>query len=30
MVDVDLESKDTYENTIEFYEQKIKELKELI
>lgn len=30
MVDVDLESKDTYENTIKFYEQKIQELKELI
>ena len=30
MVGVDLESKDTYKSTIEFYNQKIKELKELL
>lgn len=30
MVDVDLESKETYKATIEFYNQKINELKELI
>ncbi len=30
MVDVDLESKDTYKSTIEFYNQKINELKELL
>ena len=30
MVDVDLESKDTYKSAIEFYSQKIKELKELL
>ena len=30
MVDVDLESKDTYKGTIDFYNEKIKELKELI
>lgn len=30
MVDVDLESKDTYKSAIEFYNQKIKELKELL
>ena len=30
MVDVDLESKETYEKTIEFYKQKIEELKQLI
>lgn len=30
MVDVDLESKDTYKYTIEFYNQKINELKELL
>ena len=30
MVDVDLESKDTYKNTIEFYDEKIKELKILL
>ena len=30
MVDVDLESKDTYKNTIEFYDKKIKELKILL
>lgn len=29
MVDVDLEDKKTYENTIKFYNEKIKELKEL-
>lgn len=29
MVDVDLESKDTYKSTIEFYKQKISELREL-
>ena len=30
MVDVDLESKDTYKGTIEFYNNKINELKELL
>lgn len=30
MVDVDLENKDTYKNTIEFYNKKINELKELL
>ena len=30
MVDVDLESKDTYKSAIEFYNQKIKELKMLL
>ena len=30
MVDVDLESKDTYKSAIEFYNQKIEELKELL
>ena len=30
MVGVDLESKETYEKTIEFYKQKIEELKQLI
>ncbi len=30
MVDVDLESKDTYTNTINFYNQKINELKSLL
>ena len=30
MVDVDLESKDTYKSAIEFYNQKIKELKKLL
>ena len=30
MVDVDLESKDTYKSTIEFYNKKINELKELL
>ena len=30
MVDVDLESKDTYKSAIEFYNQKIKELKNLL
>ena len=30
MVDVDLESKDTYKCTIEFYNRKINELKELL
>ena len=30
MVDVDLESKDTYKIAIEFYNQKIKELKMLL
>lgn len=30
MVDVDLESKDTYKGTIEFYNKKINELKELL
>ena len=30
MVDVDLESKDTYKDTIEFYNKKINELKELL
>ena len=30
MVDVDLESKDTYKTTIKFYTEKINELKELI
>mgnify|MGYP004514931263 CR=1 FL=1 len=30
MVNVDLESKDTYKSAIEFYNQKIKELKELL
>lgn len=30
MVDVDLESKDTYNNTIKFYNDKIKELKKLL
>ncbi len=30
MVDVDLESKDTYKSTIEFYNNKINELKELL
>lgn len=30
MVEVDLESKDTYKSTIEFYNKKINELKELL
>ena len=30
MVDVDLESKDTYKSAIEFYSKKIKELKNLL
>ncbi len=30
MVDVDLESKDTYTNAIKFYEEKIQQLKQLI
>ena len=30
MVDVDLESKDTYKATIEFYNKKINELKNLL
>ena len=30
MVDVDLENKDTYKSAIEFYNQKIKELKNLL
>lgn len=30
MVDVDLESKETYTNTINFYKQKIEELKKLL
>ena len=30
MVDVDLEIKDTYKSTIEFYDKKINELKELL
>lgn len=30
MVDVDLESKETYINTINFYKEKVKELEELI
>ena len=30
MVDVDLESKDVYEEAIDFYNEKIKELENLI
>ena len=30
MVDVDLESKDTYKRAIDFYNQKINELNEIL